>query len=46
MGEAEVGADDKPVEPIRLLKVEVVWNPFDDIVPRLFSLGSPYCLNF
>ena len=38
MGEAEVATDDKPVEPIRLLKVEVVWNPFEDIVPRLLLL--------
>jgi peptidyl-prolyl cis-trans isomerase SDCCAG10 len=34
MGEAEVDGEDRPVDPIRLLKIDVVWNPFEDIVPR------------
>ncbi len=34
LGEVEVGPDDRPLEPIQLLGVEVLWNPFDDIVPR------------
>ncbi|MCO5552523.1 hypothetical protein L7F22_006035 [Adiantum nelumboides] len=34
LGEAETGEDDKPVEPIpKILSVEVLWSPFDDIVP-------------
>ncbi len=35
MGEVEVGENDKPTDPIRILSVEVLFNPFDDIVPRL-----------
>ena len=27
--------DDRPTEPPRLLRAEVLWNPFDDIVPRV-----------
>lgn len=34
MGEVEVGENDHPVGDIRVLNVEVLWNPFDDIVPR------------
>lgn len=34
MGGAEVDSNDRPVDEIRLLAVEVLWNPFDDIVPR------------
>lgn len=26
--------EDRPIEPPVLTGVEVVWNPFDDIVPR------------
>ena len=34
LGESDVDANDRPVEPIELLGVEVLWNPFEDIVPR------------
>lgn len=34
MGDVEVDNDDRPVEPPRLIRVEVVVNPFDDIVAR------------
>jgi peptidyl-prolyl cis-trans isomerase SDCCAG10 len=34
MGDLEVDAGDRPVEPPRLIRVEVVSNPFDDIVAR------------
>lgn len=34
LGEVEVGPDDRPIDPILITKVEVLWNPFDDIVPR------------
>lgn len=34
LGEVEVDRNDKPVDPIMITKVEVLWNPFDDIVPR------------
>ncbi|KAI5078716.1 hypothetical protein GOP47_0006387 [Adiantum capillus-veneris] len=34
LGEVEAGEDDKPVEPVpKILSVEVLWSPFDDIVP-------------
>eukprot|EP01035_Chromulina_nebulosa_P030871 gene30871-41076_t len=29
MGECEVGENDRPVETIKILSCEVLWNPFD-----------------
>lgn len=37
MGEVEVGEMDRPVDDIRILRMEVLLNPFEDIVPRYFS---------
>eukprot|EP00903_Cladosiphon_okamuranus_P012065 g11326.t2 len=37
MGEIEADKDDRPLEPPRLISVEVLLNPFDDIVPRNLS---------
>ena len=37
MGETEVRENDRPVEPITLLGVDVLWNPFDDIIPRVIK---------
>ena len=35
IGEVEVGADDAPAPPApAVTHAEVVWNPFDDLVPR------------
>eukprot|EP00249_Psilotum_nudum_P013151 c24181_g1_i1 orf=61-1653(+) len=35
LGEVEVDKDDRPLEPVpKILSTEVLWNPFDDIVPR------------
>ena len=34
MGDVEVGSDDKPLDAIKVTSIEVLWNPFDDIVPR------------
>ncbi|KAL7095084.1 hypothetical protein ACP275_10G002600 [Erythranthe tilingii] len=36
LGELETGKDDRPtLDPLpQILSVEVLWNPFDDIVPR------------
>lgn len=31
---AQTDEDDRPVHPPRILEVEVLWNPFEDIVPR------------
>lgn len=34
MNDAEVDANERPVEVIKILSCEVLMNPFDDIVPR------------
>jgi hypothetical protein len=31
----QVDEEDRPVEPPRILSVDVSWNPFEDIVPRM-----------
>ncbi|KAL4605166.1 hypothetical protein ACB092_09G009600, partial [Castanea dentata] len=37
LSEIETDKDDRPLEPPKILSVEVLWNPFDDIVPRALS---------
>ncbi len=34
LGEVEVGPNDRPVDLVKINSIEVLWNPFDDIVPR------------
>lgn len=34
LADVETDKDDRPVYPPKILSVEVLWNPFDDIVPR------------
>lgn len=34
VGDVETDANDRPLNPPKLLSVEVLWNPFDDVVPR------------
>lgn len=34
LGEMEVDKADRPIEPPVIRRTEVIWNPFDDIVPR------------
>ncbi|KAL2935392.1 Peptidyl-prolyl cis-trans isomerase CYP57 [Bienertia sinuspersici] len=35
IGEVETDQDDRPVDPApKITSVEVIWNPFEDIVPR------------
>eukprot|EP00850_Spirogloea_muscicola_P021079 SM000236S07999 [mRNA] locus=s236:24037:26695:+ [translate_table: standard] len=34
LGDVEVGDDDRPLDPPAIHSVEVIWNPFDDMVPR------------
>lgn len=34
MGDVDTDKDDRPLEPPRLISVEVLLNPFEDIVPR------------
>ncbi|KAL0910092.1 hypothetical protein M5K25_021030 [Dendrobium thyrsiflorum] len=47
LGDVETDKDDRPIHPApKILSVEVVWNPFDDIVPRqvperLFPSAKP-----
>lgn len=36
LGEVETDKDDRPLDPVpKILSVEVLWNPFDDIIPRV-----------
>lgn len=35
MAEVDVDDNDRPYDPPRVLSVEVLWNPFEDIVPRV-----------
>lgn len=34
MGEGEVDKDDAPLNPIRILTIDILVNPFDDMVPK------------
>jgi len=36
LGEVEVGGEggDRPIDELKIKGIEVLWNPFDDIVPR------------
>jgi peptidyl-prolyl cis-trans isomerase SDCCAG10 len=34
LAEVDVDEEDRPYDPPRILSVEVLWNPFEDIVPR------------
>ncbi|KAJ7548364.1 hypothetical protein O6H91_07G008900 [Diphasiastrum complanatum] len=34
LGDLETDKDDRPLDPPRIISVEVLWNPFEDIVPR------------
>ncbi|KAL2237115.1 UNVERIFIED_CONTAM: Peptidyl-prolyl cis-trans isomerase CYP57 [Sesamum indicum] len=41
LGEVETDKDDRPLDPLpKILSVEVLWNPFDDIVPRIIAAKS------
>jgi hypothetical protein len=31
---AQVGEDDRPMQPPTVTGADVLWNPFEDIVPR------------
>lgn len=35
IGQAEVGADERPVYPPKIKSIEILDNPFEDIVPRI-----------
>lgn len=34
MSEVDCDEKDRPIEPMQILSIEVLWNPFDDIAPR------------
>jgi peptidyl-prolyl cis-trans isomerase SDCCAG10 len=34
VNDKETGRDERPLEPLKLLSIDVLWNPFPDIVPR------------
>lgn len=38
IGEVEVDKDERPLHPIKIISIEVLNNPFDDIVPRTTAL--------
>ncbi|XP_044464825.1 peptidyl-prolyl cis-trans isomerase CYP57 [Mangifera indica] len=41
IGEVDTDKDDRPLDPLpKILSVEVLWNPFEDIVPRILSRPS------
>lgn len=40
MGDVDTDKDDRPLDPPRLVSVEVLLNPFDDIIPRNLSRGG------
>ncbi|KAG9154075.1 hypothetical protein Leryth_000564 [Lithospermum erythrorhizon] len=41
LGEIETGSDDRPLDPPpKILSVEILWNPFDDIIPRIAAAKS------
>ncbi|CAE6162653.1 unnamed protein product [Arabidopsis arenosa] len=41
LGEVDTGKDDRPLDPApKILSVEVLWNPFEDIVPRVLAKTS------
>ncbi len=47
--ELEAGEDDRPEHPPVLLRAEVLWNPFDDLQPRVdrwAAVGSNGCTLF
>jgi cyclophilin family peptidyl-prolyl cis-trans isomerase len=41
LADIETDKDDRPVYPQKILSVEVLWNPFDDIVPRQLKKTEP-----
>lgn len=41
LGEVETDKNDRPLDPLpKILSAEVLWNPFDDIVPRVIAAKS------
>lgn len=41
MGDVEVDDNDRPAEELLIVSTEVLWNPFEDIVPRNIVRAAP-----
>eukprot|EP01101_Sappina_pedata_P013045 TRINITY_DN9353_c0_g1_i1.p1 TRINITY_DN9353_c0_g1~~TRINITY_DN9353_c0_g1_i1.p1 ORF type:complete len:542 (-),score=194.84 TRINITY_DN9353_c0_g1_i1:164-1789(-) len=37
MNEYDIGEDERPMYPAKIIKVEILWDPFEDIVPRVIE---------
>jgi len=37
MNTFDVNDDERPLKPPQILKTEILWNPFDDIIPRMLQ---------
>ncbi|CAK5062956.1 unnamed protein product [Aphanomyces euteiches] len=40
VNDIETTKDERPIDPIKLLSIEILWNPFEDIVPRVIKTAS------
>ncbi len=40
IAEGETDSGDRPLDPVKLLGIEILSNPFDDIYPRYVSCAS------
>eukprot|EP01132_Coremiostelium_polycephalum_P005268 gene5268-6559_t len=40
VNEIEIGENDMPLFPPKIISTDVIWNPFDDIVPRVTSKNT------
>lgn len=40
LGEVATGKDDRPINPLKIIRTEVLDNPFDDIIPRASTKDS------
>lgn len=40
IGDVDTDRDDRPLDPPRLKSVEILLNPFDDIIPRDLAVGG------
>jgi peptidyl-prolyl cis-trans isomerase SDCCAG10 len=38
VNDLELDPSDRPLYPPKIIRVEIVWNPFDDIVPRVVQV--------
>ena len=36
----EVDEEGRPLNPVQILSAEIIWNPFEDIVPRSTLLSK------